>query len=121
MPGEVRPPPLLSELGERILAAAAKLPHVGPLVDAEFANALALVVERSGKAAHVERALEDAEGRLLAQGGPVDVTQGRDVVQRYLRNALPPKGPPRGGRAPLQPTGGIDWETRTANAMRGEP
>lgn len=117
----VRPPEPGSDLARRILAAAARLPRVAPLVDPEFANALALVVERAGKAAHVERALEDAEGRLLAQGGPVDVTQGRDVVQRYLRNALPPKGPPRGGRAPLQPTGGIDWETRTANAMRGEP
>lgn len=103
------PPPVLSDLGEKILAAAAKLPRVGPLVDAAYASELALIADRCGKAGLVGKALDEADGKLAANGGPVDVGQGRDVIQRFIRNALPDR-PPRRGAVHLQPTGGQTWE-----------
>ena len=109
--GEVRPPPVLSELGERILAAAAKLPRVGPLVDAAYANELALIADRCGKAALVGKALDEADGKLAAQGGPVDVGQGRDVIQKFIRNALPDRAPAHRGAPPLQPPAGKSWKS----------
>jgi hypothetical protein len=103
--------PPLSELGEKILAAAAKLPRVGPLVDAAYANELALIADRCGKAALVGKALDEADGKLAAQGGPVDVGQGRDVIQKFIRNALPDRVPAQRGAPPLQPPAGKSWKS----------
>lgn len=95
----------LSDLAEEILTVAVglKLP-----VDAEFANALALVAERSGRAKLVAKALDEAAGALVAREGVQTTTQRRDLIQRFVRNVRPeaPVSGNGGGRGSGSASGG---------------
>lgn len=86
--GEAAP---TSDLAEEILTVAKGLPRIASLVDPAFANELAMVAERSGKAKLVAQALDEAAGELAARGGVVDVTTGRSLLVRWVRNARPAK------------------------------
>lgn len=78
-----------SPVAVEILAAAERLSLP---VDADFANALALIAERAGKGGLVASALEDAAGALAAREGVTTTGQARDLIQRFVRHARPVAG-----------------------------
>lgn len=78
-----------SPVAVEILATAERLSLP---VDADFANALALIAERAGKGGLVASALEDAAGALAAREGVTTTGQARDLIQRFVRHARPVAG-----------------------------
>lgn len=107
--GEGRPPPVLSDLGEKILAAAAKHPRLAPLVDAAFASELAMVAEGAGTPHLVAKALAEVAGELAARN-TADHTEARSTIVRWVRNAKPDRSAHRGA-PPLQPPAGKSWKS----------
>lgn len=104
------PPPVLSDLGEKILAAAAKHPRLVPLVDAAFASELAMVAEGAGTPHLVAKALAEVAGELAARN-TADHTEARSTIVRWVRNAKPDRAPAQRGAPPLQPPAGKSWKS----------
>lgn len=79
----------LPDLAGEILSVATRL---GLPVDAEFANALALIAERGGRSHLAAKALEEAAGAVAARA-PLTVQASRDLIQRFVRRVRPEEAP----------------------------
>lgn len=79
----------LPDLAGEILSVATRL---GLPVDAEFADALALIAERGGRSHLVAKALDEAAGAVAARA-PLTVQASRDLIQRFVRRVRPDEAP----------------------------